>query len=76
MTVTLGDLLRHRKIKQIDVIRTLQDKYGLSLNQSCFNRMCNKEGDWFSKQTEQTQKCLKNEYGIYYDGSVWRGGTK
>jgi hypothetical protein len=74
MTVTLGDLLRHRRIKQIDVVRTLRDKYNLKVNNISY--LCGKEGDWFSKNASVIQECLKNEYGIYYDGSVWRGGNK
>lgn len=73
MARTLGELLRHRHIRQVEVERTLQDKYNKKIN---INFLCKKEGDWFSKNAEIIKECLMNEYGIYYDGSVWRGGTK
>ena len=74
MTITLGDMLRHRKIKQSSVLDTLKNKYGVSISQSCLHHMCNKEGDWFSKKAGNIQECIRKEYGIYYDGVVWRGG--
>ena len=74
MTVTLGELLKHRKIKQVDVRKTLNDKYKINISQSTFNNMCNKDGDWFSKRGSNIQDCIGKEYGIYYDGAVWRGG--
>lgn len=73
MSRTLGELLKHRRIKQVDVERTLVDKYNLKAS---INQLCKKEGDWFSKNASIVKECLKNEYGIYYDGSVWRGGTR
>ena len=73
MTRTLGELLKHRHIKQVDVWDTLTSKYGIPINRSCFNRMCHKE-EWFSRNAKRIQECIKHEYGIYYDGSVWRGG--
>lgn len=74
MTVTLGAMLRHRKVKEKNVLETLRDKYGISISQGCLNRLCHKEGDWFSKKTVDIQDCIRKEYGIYYDGTVWRGG--
>lgn len=73
MTITLRDLLRHRKIKQADVLETMS-KCGVDIPQSMFNFLCKKEGDWFSKHSQAIQECLMKEYGIYYDGSVWKGG--
>ncbi len=74
MTTTLGELLKYRKIKQIEVCRTLNEKYKVTVDQSCFNHLCNKEGHWFSKRGSIIQDCIEKEYGIYYDGAVWRGG--
>lgn len=72
MTQTLGELLKHRRIKQVEVKKTLKNKYDVNI--STFHYLCHKEGDWFSKYSSVIQECLKKEYGIYYDGSVWRGG--
>lgn len=74
MTVTLKDLLKHRKIKQIDAFNTINDKYGVNVSQSVFNFLCRKEGDWFSKHSQAIRDSIMKEYGIYYDGNVWRGG--
>ncbi len=72
MYITLGELLKYRKIKQVDVKRVLRDKY--NVNTSTFSYLCHKDGDWFSKYTVAIQEALRQEYGIYYDGVVWRGG--
>ena len=67
---TLGEILKHRRIKQVDVMRTLKQKYGVSITERCFR----KEGHWFSKNAIIIQEAIRKEYGIYYDGAVWRGG--
>ena len=67
---SLGELLKYLGIKQVDVTRTLKQKYGISISYKCF---C-KEGHWFSKRATIIQEAIKKEYGIYYDGAVWRGG--
>jgi hypothetical protein len=74
MTVTLGEILKHKKIKQVDVVRTLKEKYQVTIAQGDFNHLCNKEGHWFSKRGSIIQDAISKEYGIYYDGAVWRGG--
>jgi hypothetical protein len=74
MAVTLGELLKYRKIKQVDVVRTLKDKYQVIIAQGDFNHLCHKEGYWFSKRGSVIQDAIKKEYGIHYDGAVWRGG--
>lgn len=71
---TLGELLKYLRIKQIDVWRTLSEKYGIQMSISAFGDICKKEGHWFSKRASIIQDAIKKEYGIYYDGAVWRGG--
>ena len=67
---TLGELLKYLQIKQIDVKRTLKQKYGVSICEGYFR----KEGHWFSKKASLIQDVIEKEYGIYYDGAVWKGG--
>lgn len=74
MTTTLGEMLEHRKIKQIDVCRTLKEKHNVTVDSGSFSYLCNKEGHWFSKRGSVIQDAIRKEYGIYYDGAVWRGG--
>lgn len=71
---TLGEILKYLRIKQIDVWRVLNKKYGITLSQSGISDLCNKQGHWFSKRASAIQEAIKKEYGIYYDGAVWRGG--
>ena len=72
---TLGEILKYRRIKQIDVWRMLTEKHGINISQSGLNGLCRKEGHWFSKKATIMQDAIKKEYGIYYDGAVWRGGN-
>ncbi len=74
MAVTLGEILKYNKIKPLDMLKVLNEKYCLNLSQYTIYKCCNKEGYWFSKRTQVIQDCIKKEYGIYYDGAVWRGG--
>ncbi len=74
MMQTLGEILKYRRIKQIDVWRVLNERHGINISMSGINGLCNKEGRWFSKRASVIQEALKKEYGIYYDGAVWRGG--
>ena len=71
---SLGELLKYLGIKQINVWRTLRDRYGLDISLNNINYLCNKEGHWFSKRAAIIQEAIEKEYGIYYDGAVWKGG--
>lgn len=71
---TLGEILKYYRIKQIDAWRVLNARYGINMSETGFSRLCNKQGHWFSKRATVMQEAIKKEYGIYYDGAVWRGG--
>ena len=71
---TLGEILKYRGIKQLDVWRVLKERHGINMSISGINCLCKKEGHWFGKQATIIQEAIKKEYGIYYDGAVWRGG--
>ena len=71
MVLNIANALKRKGITQREVVKTLSDKYNLTISESNFNAYAQKYWCGDSPVWLIIRECLEKEFGILYKPTCW-----